>query len=267
MQRIGPYKYMVDMQNEADLDAINSYFLIEFESDGKLYIGWTGETGSTIRQVLYRLIYYAFKKGSNWLSRNNPGIYKAFNDSKYITVSVLKKAENGFSGGISAIYEELYALIDEYSCYAPYGHNVINQLNKCPAEKDVIHKFALKWNIPDTIKRNGTRENYSSRAVYEYRKISDDTFVFYKQWNSVKEYADSVKPFKISPSAIYMCCNGQRRVAYGSTWRFDNKENTLQVFDMRKHRGSVGSIKRNLEENISDRISKYKAQQLKTEEK
>lgn len=28
MQRIGKYKYMVDAQNEADLDATNSYFII-----------------------------------------------------------------------------------------------------------------------------------------------------------------------------------------------------------------------------------------------
>lgn len=62
MQRIGKYKYMVDAQNEADLDAINSYFIIEFECDSKIYVGWTGESQKSVKQKLYELIYYSFKK-------------------------------------------------------------------------------------------------------------------------------------------------------------------------------------------------------------
>ena len=266
MQRIGKYKYMVDAQNEADLDATNSYFIIEFECDSKIYVGWTGESQKSVKQKLYELIYYSFKKGNNWLSRNNPDLCKAFNDSKYITVSVIKRSEEELSEGLSAAYNGLYTLIDKYSCYFPNGYNIINQLNKCPAEKGIIQQFASKWKIPDTIKRNGTQEkSYSGRPVYEYRRISEDTFAFHKQWNSIKEYADSVEPFKISPSAIYMCCNGQRRIAYGSMWRFDNSESVIQAPDMRKCRGA-SVVKRTLEKKTSDRIAKYRAKQLKIEE-
>ena len=266
MQRIGKYKYMVDAQNEADLDATNSYFIIEFECDSKIYVGWTGESQKSVKQKLYELIYYSFKKGNNWLSRNNPDLCKAFNDSKYITVSVIKRSEEELSEGLSAAYNGLYTLIDKYSCYFPNGYNIINQLNKCPTEKGIIQQFASKWKIPDTIKRNGTQEkSYSGRPVYEYRRISEDTFVFHRQWNSIKEYADSVEPFKISLSAIYMCCNGQRRIAYGSIWRFDNSESVIQAPDMRKCKGA-SVVKRALEEKTSDRIAKYRAKQLKIEE-
>ena len=62
-----------------------------------------------------------------------------------------------------------------------------------------------------------------------------------------------------------MCCNGQRRIAYGSIWRFDNSESVIQAPDMRKCRGASVE-KRALEEKTSDRIAKYKAKQLKIEE-
>ena len=252
MQRIGTYKYMVDAQNEADLDATNSYFIIEFECDCKIYVDWTGESQKSVKQKLQELIYYSFKKGNNWLSRNNPDLCKAFNDSKYITVSVIKRSEEELSEGLSAAYSGLYALIDKYSCYFPNGYNIINQLDKCPAEKGIIQQSASKRKIPDAIKRNGTQEkSHSGRPVYEYRRTSEDTFVFHKQWNSIKEYADSVKPLKISPSAIYMCCNGQRRIAYGSIWRFDNSESVIQAPpDMRKRRGESCSKKSARRENL-----------------
>lgn len=270
MLRIGKYKYMVDVQNDTDLDATNTYFIIEFECDNKMYIGWTGEANKSVKQKLYELIYYSFKECSNWLSKSNPDLCKAFNDSKYITVSVLKRQKDT-EAKLYDIYNELYTLIDEYVCYAPNGYNVINQLNKCQAEKEVIRQFALKWGIPDTIKRNDIKEkSYSGRPVYEYKRVSENTFVLYKQWSSVKEYIDSVEPLKISPSAVYMCCNGQRKVAYGSVWRFDDKEKTIQIVDMRKcngHSAQVKQVKQALEEKISERIAEYKAKQLKAEEK
>ena len=269
MLKIGKHNCMVDVQNGTNLNDSNAYFIIEFECDNKMYIDWTGETNKSVRQRLYELMYYSSKKHS-CLSRSNPDLCKAFDNSKYITVSVLKKF-NLIETNLSGLYNELYTLIDEYACYAPNGYNVINQLNKCQIEKEIIQQFALKWGIPDTIKRNGAKEkSYSGRPVYEYKRVSEDTFVLHKQWSSVKEYADSVEPFRISPSAIYMCCNGQRRVAYGSVWRFDDKEKSIQIVDMRKCNGrsaQVKQVEQTLEEKISERIAKYKAKQLKAEEK
>lgn len=254
MLKIGKHDCLVDVQNGTSLDDSNAYFIIEFECDNKMYIGWTGENNKSIRQRLYELMYCSSKK-HNPLYRNNPDLCKAFDDSKYITVSTLKKF-NLAESSLSDLYTELYTLIGEYMCYAPNGHNVINQLNKCQAEKEVIRQFALKWGIPDTIKRSGIKKRrYSGRPVYEYKKVSEDTFVLHKQWSSVKEYADSVEPFRISPSAIYMCCNGQRKVAYGSVWRFDDKEKVIQVVDMRKCNGRSTQVKQ-IEQALEEKFLK-----------
>ena len=43
MIRIGKYKYLVDLQENANLQSTSAFFILEFEYDNKVYIGWTGE--------------------------------------------------------------------------------------------------------------------------------------------------------------------------------------------------------------------------------
>lgn len=164
----------------------------------------------------------------------------------------------------------MYELIDEYMAYMPYGHNIINSLNKCAAEKAIISGYAAKWEIPDTIRKSGTDtiRSYPHRAVYQYTKIAENTYKFYKKWDSIREYVNSVST-KINPSAIYMCCNGQRRIAYGSVWRFNNTDDIITVEpDLRKateYRQLQNQIKKDaiLEEKsktILDKQQKYNNQ-------
>lgn len=233
MIRIGKYKYLVDLQENANLQSTSAFFILEFEYDNKFYVGWTGETNSvSVKNKIDRLIYNAFHNIS-WLSKNNPDLVKAITESKYITVST---EEIPMNLDLISIYLRMYELIDEYMAYAPYGHNIINSLNKCAAEKAVIPGYAAKWGIPDTIRKSGTDtiRSYPHRAVYQYTEIAENTYKFYKRWDSIKEYVNST-PTKVNPSAIYMCCNGQRRIAYGSVWRFNNADDIITIEpDLRK---------------------------------
>lgn len=268
MIRIGKYKYLVDLQKSANLDSTSAYFILEFEYDSKFYVGWTGETRAvSVKTKIDKLIYSALK-GANWPSKNNPELAKAIAESKYITVTTeeIPFDKLGAPNGLIDVYSRLYELIDEYSAYAPYGHNIINSLNKCAAEKLVIPGFAAKWNIPDTIHKSGASNlrSYPHRVLYQYRRISENLYKLHKKWDSVKEFIDSVAPMKINPSAIYMCCNGQRRIAYGDIWKFDGNEEIIEITpDMRKVK--VTSIKK-LEAEAENRVNKFKAEQLRIKE-
>lgn len=261
MIRIGKCKYLVDLQEGSDLDLVSAYFIIEFEYDSKLYVGWTGNSLYVpVRVRLEQLIYYALK-GSSWMKKNNPELIKAIEESKYITVTTIKMP---FTESPLVGYTGLYALIDKYTTYSPYGHNIINALNKSEAEKQVIHKYALKWGIPEKIHRpkpkNSTIvKSYPARAVYQYKRISDGLYKLYKKWDSIKEYINSMAPMKINPSAIYMCCNGQRRIAYEDIWRFDCNEEIIKIApDARKVRITNNAAEK-VEAEIDNRVNKLKA--------
>lgn len=272
MIRIGKYKYLVDLQEGSNIDSVSAYFILEFEYDSKFYVGWTGETNSiSVKNKIDRLIYNAFHNVSR-LSKNNPDLVKAIVESKYITVTTEEIPFNVLSlpNGLLNVYSRMYELIDEYMAYMPYGHNIINSLNKCAAEKAIIPGYAAKWEIPDTIRKSGTDtiRSYPHRAVYQYTKIAENTYKFYKRWDSIKEYVNST-PIKINPSAIYMCCNGQRRIAYGSVWRFNNADDIIAIEpDLRKateYRQLQNQIKKDiiLEEKsktILDKQQKYNSQ-------
>lgn len=259
MIRVGKYRYLVDLQEGSNLDSVSAYFIIEFEYDSKFYVGWTGSTFcKSVKKCLEHLIYYSLK-GHDWPKKNNPDIVKAIEESKYITITTVEIPRDT---PLLDVYLGLYDLIDKYTAYAPYGHNVINALNKAEAEKQVIHRYALRWGIPETIHRfvnNRTKtaiKSYPSRAVYQYKQISENLYKLYKKWNSVREYIDSVAPMKINPSAIYMCCNNQRRVAYGDIWRFNGDEEIIELApDMRKVR-AVDYKK--LETEAENRVAKLK---------
>lgn len=261
MMRIGKYKYLIDLNKDADLESINAFFILEFEYDNKFYIGWTGETRvRSVKSRIESLIYNTFRN-ANWPAKNNPELAKAIMESKYITVSTEEIKSNS---DLISIYSRMYELIDEYKAYSPYGHNIINSLNKCVAEKAIIPGYAAKWDIPDTIYRShaNNARSYPHRAVYQYKQISENVYKFYKKWNSIREYISSVAPMKINPSAIYMCCNGQRRIAYGDIWRFDNTEEIIEIApDMRK------IATKNIEKETENRVAKFKAKIAKIQNK
>lgn len=233
MIHIGKYKYLVDLQENANLQSTSAFFILEFEYDNKVYIGWTGEKRTfTVKNKIEKLIYNVFHNAA-WPNKNNPDLVKAITESKYITVST---EEIPMNLDLMGVYLRMYELIDEYMAYAPYGHNIINSLNRCAAEKAVISGYAAKWGIPDTIHKSGTNtiRSHPHRAVYQYTEIAENTYKFYKRWDSIKEYVNST-PTKVNPSAIYMCCNGQRRIAYDSVWRFNNADDIITIEpDLRK---------------------------------
>lgn len=257
MIRIGKYKYLVDLQENANLQSTSAFFILEFEYDNKVYIGWTGERRTfTVKNKIERLIYNVFHNAA-WSNKNNPDLAKAITESKYITVST---EEIPMNLDLTNVYLRMYELIDEYNAYAPYGHNIINSLNKCAAEKAVIPGYAAKWGIPDTIYRAGTNNvrSYPHRAVYQYKQMTDNIYKLYKKWDSIREYIESVAPMKINPSAIYMCCNGQRRIAYDCIWRFDGTEEIIEIApDMRKVKTA------NIEKDAENRVAKFMARQAK----
>lgn len=260
MIRIGKYKYLVDLQENANLQSTSAFFILEFEYDNKVYIGWTEERRTfTVKNKIERLIYNVFHNVSR-LSKNNPDLVKAIIESKYITVTT---EEIPMNLDLISIYLRMYELIDEYMAYAPYGHNIINSLNKCAAEKAVISGYAAKWGMPETIYRAGTNSvrSYPHRAVYQYKQMTDNLYKLYKKWDSIREYIESVAPMKINPSAIYMCCNGQRRIAYDCIWRFDGTEEIIEIApDMRKVKTKEAA---NIEKDAENRVAKFMAKQAK----
>ena len=260
MIRIGKYKYLVDLQENANLQSTSAFFILEFEYDNKVYIGWTGERRTfTVKNKIEKLIYNVFHNAA-WPNKNNPDLIKAITESKYITVST---EEIPMNLDLISIYLRMYELIDEYMAYAPYGHNIINSLNKCAAEKAVISGYAAKWGIPETIYRAGTNSvrSHPHRAVYQYKQMTDNLYKLYKKWDSIREYIESVAPIKINPSAIYMCCNGQRRIAYDCIWRFDGTEEIIEIApDMRKVKTKEAA---NIEKDAENRVAKFMAKQAK----
>lgn len=260
MIRIGKYKYLVDLQENANLQSTSAFFILEFEYDNKVYIGWTGERRTfTVKNKIDRLIYNVFHNAA-WPNKNNPDLAKAITESKYITVST---EEIPMNLDLTNVYLRMYELIDEYNAYAPYGYNIINSLNKCAAEKAVIPGYAAKWGIPETIYRAGTNSvrSYPHRAVYQYKQMTDNLYKLYKKWDSIREYIESVAPMKINPSAIYMCCNGQHRIAYDCIWRFDGTEKIIEIApDMRKVKTKEAA---NIEKDAENRVAKFMAKQAK----
>ena len=265
MIRIGKYKYLVDLQDNANLQSTSAFFILEFEYDNKVYIGWTGETkDSTVKNKIEVLISNAFHNAI-WLNKNNPGLIKAITESKYMTVST---REIPMNLDLIGIYLRMYELIDGYVAYAPYGHNIINSLNKCAAEKAVISGYAAKWGIPEAIYRAGTNSvrsysyGYPRRAVYQYKQMTDNLYKLCKKWDSVREYIESAAPMKINPSAIYMCCNGQRRIAYDCVWRFDGTEEIIEIApDMRKVKTKEAGGTASIEKDAESRVAKFMAKQ------
>lgn len=222
MIRISKYQYPIDVQDEHDLDAANSFFILEFECDCKTYIGWTGESpGITVKNKIQQLLYRAF--GTGYVNKLDKNLENAIKSSLYVTLTV----EPVKSNSLTDIYTELYELMDKYQSYAPCGYNIVNSLNKCAAEKLAISKFTKKWNIPEAIGRK--REKCIGRPVFQYKRISENTYKLYKKWGSIREFIDFSAPIKINPSAIYMCCNNQRRVAYGCVWRFNDEEAIIEI--------------------------------------
>lgn len=219
MIRISKYQYMVDVQNEQDLQATDSFFILEFEYDNKTYVGWTGNAlGATVKNKIERLLYHAFSK---YPQKND--VDTVIQKSLYVTLTVQPiKANNS-----TELYMELYGLMDKYQSYAPLGYNIINGLNKSIAEKEAIKKYAEKWGIPAEAHRRN--KSCIGRPVFQYKRITENTYRLTKKWQSIREYIDSVAPTKINPSAIYMCCNGQRRIAYDCVWRFKNMGEIIEI--------------------------------------
>lgn len=219
MIRISKYQYMVDVQKEQDLQATNSFFILEFEYDSKTYVGWTGNAvGVTVRNKIEHLLYHAFNK---YTQKND--IDTAIQKSLYVTLTVQPiKANSPIE-----LYTELYDLIDKHKSYSPLGYNTINGLNKSIAEKEAIKKYAEIWGVPAEIHRHN--KSHMGRPVFQYKKIAKNTYKLAKKWQSIREYIDSTVAIKINPSAIYMCCNGQRRIAYDCVWRFENMGEIIEI--------------------------------------
>lgn len=219
MIRIGKYQYMVDVQNEQDLQAMNSFFILEFEYDNKTYVGWTGNAPeATVKNKIELLLHHAFNK-----SKQKTDLDTVIQKSLYATLTVHSINANNSA----ELYMELYNLMDKYQSYAPLGYNTINGLNKSIAEKEAIKKYAEKWGIPAEMHRYN--KFYIGRPVFQYKRVEENTFKLIKEWQSIREYIDSVAPMKVNPSAIYMCCNGQRRIAYDCVWRFENTSEIIEI--------------------------------------
>lgn len=219
MIRISKYQYVIDVQNEQDLQAMNSFFILEFEYDSKTYVGWTGNAlGATVKNKIEQLLYRAFNK-----SKQKTDLDTVIQKSLYATLTVHPINANNST----ELYMELYGLMDKHQSYAPLGYNTINGLNKSIAEKEAIKKYAEKWGIPAEIHRHN--KSHIGRPVFQYKRVEENTFKLIKEWQSIREYIDSVAPMKINPSAIYMCCNGQRRIAYDCVWRFKNMGEIIEI--------------------------------------
>lgn len=219
MIRISKYQYVIDVQNEQDLQAMNSFFILEFEYDSKTYVGWTGNAlGTTVKNKIEQLLYHAFNK-----SKQKTSLDTVIQKSLYATLTIHPINANNST----ELYMELYGLMDKYQSYAPLGYNTINGLNKSIAEKEAIKKYAEKWGIPAEIHRHN--KSHIGRPVFQYKRVEENTFKLIKEWQSIREYIDSVAPMKINPSAIYMCCNGQRRIAYDCVWRFKNMGEIIEI--------------------------------------
>ena len=194
MIRISRYKYPVDVQNENDLSITNAYIALEFEYDNKIYVCWTG----TNVQVKHR-IGSMICKALNSVGEKSE-LDMTIQKSLYITLTVVPIT--GSTTNKQEIQTGLKDLINKYKSYVPYGYNTIN---------------------------NTRSHTYASKPVFQYKESADNVYTFVKEWHSVQEYIDYMKPYKINKSMIYMCCNGQRRTAYGYVWRSENMGPIIEI--------------------------------------
>ena len=223
MLRIGKYKYPVEIEEESDLDASDAYFVIKFENMVRPYIGRVKNSDGSVRQKLGELITRVLTKAPKKTDREKFNLYRAFNEGLYITVKVLKMSDRSgkhLASDILSIYKELNIPLGFESGYL--------------CETGLEYLFRLQ-DTSETEK--GPLKKYSGKPVYEYKKFSGNAYGFVKRWKSVKEYIDTGVPGRITPSAVYMCCNEQRKTAYGSVWRFNNECLTIRISDKRKSRG------------------------------
>lgn len=250
MVRISKYQYVIDVQNEHDLHAANSFFILEFEYDNRTYVGWTGYSpGTTVKNRIEQLIYHAFNKN---VKKSDIDI--AMQKSLYVMLIVKPIKTND----PVKFYTELYGLMDEYQSYSPLGYNTINGMNKSIAEKMAVKEYAKKWGIPAETHRHNN--SHIGRPVFQYKKIAENTYKLVKEWSSIREYINSMAPMKLNPSAIYMCCNNQRRVAYDCVWRFENMGEVIEIEpDLR----TVTEHRRELNQQRKEQIAAEKIQRIR----
>lgn len=194
MIRISRYKYPVDVQNENDLNIANAYIALEFEYDNKIYVCWTG-AGMQVKHRIGSLIC----KALNPIGEKSE-LDIAIQKSLYITLTVIPITDSTM--GKQEIQNGLKDLINKYKSYVPYGYNTINNMRD---------------------------RAYTGRHVFQYKKSADNVYTLVKEWHSVQEYIDYIAPYKINKSMIYMCCNGQRRTAYDSVWRYENAGPVIEI--------------------------------------
>ena len=227
-------KFKLRLAPESNIDWTNRYFILKFKN-GKCYVGWTGSLGVSTAKEKIREFLWANTSSTKTAKRLSLGddVKKAILESDYINVTTASILDINNS---KAIYEGLYKLIDTYKAYEPYGYNVINSNNKSSAEKEVIRKYARKWNIKGYIPQSYNRTKpykKGTRPIYQYaampHQLCITKFSFVKKWDSIKAFAEANNIDEKNISRIYMCCNKKLRTTLGYVFRFEYEGKIIEL--------------------------------------
>ena len=226
-------KFKLRLAPESNIDWTNRYFILKFKN-GKCYVGWTGPLGISTAKEKIREFLWANTGSTKTAKRFSLGddVKKAILESDYINVTTASLDINNSK----AIYEGLYKLIDTYKAYEPYGYNVINSNYKSLAEKEVIRKYARKWNIKGYIPPSYNRTKpykREARPIYQYaampHQLCITKFSFVKKWDSIKAFAEANNIDEKNISRIYMCCNKKLRTTLGYVFRFEYEGKIIEL--------------------------------------
>lgn len=222
-------KFKLRLTPGSDIHWSNRYFILKFKN-GRYYVGWTGPLGTGLAKEKIS----AFLRSNTSAApsakkiRQDSDIKSAILESDYIEVTTVNIQDLNNS---RAVYEGLYGLIDRYKAYMPYGYNKIDALGKSLAEKEVIRKYAKKWDIRPCIPR--AYKSRDSRPVYQYAAMPHQLYItrfsFVKKWDSISAFVKANNLGEYFISKIYRCCNKKERTVRGFVFRFSYEGQIIEL--------------------------------------
>lgn len=192
-------------QNMYDSFAKNCIFMIECESNLKIYIDYA--SFRVVHSKVSSLVANAYNKSNKDYESD---FCKSLRESKFINVSILDKCDS-----INSLIVLKYIRIKEYDALAPIGLNSLSMsFIKDAHEKDYV-KSLIECN-----------EYYASRAhnfkncrnkKHKIAQINRETEIAIRIWDSLSQISLETGYRQGNISA---CCRGKLKSAYGFYWEF-----------------------------------------------
>lgn len=193
-------------QSNADMIANNCVFIIEFESDLRLWVGYTSTR--VLKSKIDGIITNAYSSNRK---DYNSDLSRSIRASKYINVSILCTCNSNM-----ALLKKKYEAIKKYNTLCPNGANDIALEARDLREKDMV-KLLVENDTFFNLAFNNLHQRCRSIKSLKVAQIEKDTHRRVRIWDSVSQVA---RDFGVSQGNISACCRGRIKSAYGFHWEY-----------------------------------------------